>query len=163
MASNTDGFSFAYLKEALCVNLSQGSSAIDTDVHLHYRRSVSTLVLMAGFEDDEKAEFRDVLKGQIKSLRDQLDKNKDKVHSVSPTVTSGGAMPARGSPASRSMGGAPKIDERSIGLARIWDTMPGGTGGMPGALPSGPGQQAGPSAKRELRSMAYSLGRSFMP
>ena len=125
-------------------------------------RSVSTLVLMAGFEDGDMQEFGDVLKGQIKALRDQLDKDKDKdlsASSSSPRVV--GAVPVRPSTRSSNVSTV-KVDERSIGLARIWDASSGTTGGMPGALPSGPSQQTGSGARRELRSMAYSLGRSFM-
>lgn len=36
--------------------------------------SVSSLVLLAGLEDDEKPEFETLVKAQIKTLRKQLDK-----------------------------------------------------------------------------------------
>lgn len=37
--------------------------------------SVSSLVLMAGFEDDDKRSFESVIKETIKTLREQLDKD----------------------------------------------------------------------------------------
>jgi len=52
IAKSTEQFSFAYLKEVF----------------------VSSLVLLAGFEDSEKPEFEDLIKAQIKTLRKQLDK-----------------------------------------------------------------------------------------
>ncbi|KAF4575048.1 hypothetical protein EYR36_006404 [Pleurotus pulmonarius] len=55
VAGLTERFSFAYLKEAF----------------------VSTLVTLAGLEDDEKVEFSTLLKSQIKTLRKQLDKSSD--------------------------------------------------------------------------------------
>ena len=119
---------------------------------------------MAGLEDGDTQEFGDVLKGQIKALRDQLDKDKDKNKNLSASPAASrvvGAAPARPSPRPGSVG-VVKVDERSIGLGRIWDASSGSAGGMPGALPAGPSQQTGSGARRELRSMAYTLGRSFM-
>lgn len=52
VAESTSLFSFAYLKEVF----------------------VSSLVILASFEDKDKPEFADVLKDQIKVLRKQLDK-----------------------------------------------------------------------------------------
>ncbi|KAJ8507663.1 hypothetical protein ONZ45_g9995 [Pleurotus djamor] len=52
IAAATTNFSFAYLKEAF----------------------VSTLVTLAGLDDDEKGVFSDMLKAEIKTLRKQLDK-----------------------------------------------------------------------------------------
>ncbi|KAI0723095.1 P-loop containing nucleoside triphosphate hydrolase protein [Earliella scabrosa] len=136
IASNTKGFSFAYLKEAF----------------------VSTLVLMAGFEDDDRRSFADVLKGQIKSLREQLDQDKDKLRHLGAPQT---APSAQGGTPPPQPGGRryTPVDERSIGLARVWDATPGPVGSMPGALPAQP-RDAG-ARQRDLRSMAYFLGRSF--
>ncbi|KIM91080.1 hypothetical protein PILCRDRAFT_811596 [Piloderma croceum F 1598] len=53
VASSTGKFSFAYLKEVF----------------------VSSLVLLAGFEGEHKPDFASVIKGQIKALRQQLDKS----------------------------------------------------------------------------------------
>ena len=39
---------------------------------------------MAGFEDGKEKPFGDVLRGQIKSLREQLDKNKDALRRGAP-------------------------------------------------------------------------------
>ncbi|KAI0722230.1 P-loop containing nucleoside triphosphate hydrolase protein [Cerioporus squamosus] len=123
VASTTDGFSFAYLKEAF----------------------VSSLVLLAGYEDDKKPEFREVLLSQVKKLREQLDKNKDTL--VPPQSTPVGYVSA-----SAHSNGAPRmqIDERSIGQPRVWDAAPGPVGRMPGALPAGPSQQPGPSARARV-------------
>ncbi|KZP18816.1 P-loop containing nucleoside triphosphate hydrolase protein [Athelia psychrophila] len=52
IAKSTEQFSFAYLKEIF----------------------VSSLVLLAGLDDDEKPEFETLVKVQIKTLRKQLDK-----------------------------------------------------------------------------------------
>jgi len=52
VASSTEQFSFAYLKEAF----------------------VSSLMLLAGFEGEDKPDFASMLKDQIKVLRKQLDK-----------------------------------------------------------------------------------------
>ncbi|RPD66739.1 P-loop containing nucleoside triphosphate hydrolase protein [Lentinus tigrinus ALCF2SS1-7] len=137
VASGTDGFSFAYLKEAF----------------------VSSLVLLAGYETDDKPEFRDVLLDQIKKLRKQLDKSKDTL--VPPQAISVGVASA-----TAQSNGAPRmqIDQRVIGQHRIWDAAPGPVGRMPGALPAGPSQQPSPSAR--ARTMAgnvvHALGKSFI-
>lgn len=111
---------------------------------------------MAGFEDDDKREFDEVLMGQIKSLRDQLDKDKDKLLQQSvPRV------PSLGSPSSvtphLSTGRFTHIDERSVGQDRVWDAAPGHVGRMPGALPPTPGPHGDAGARqRELRAMTFS-------
>ncbi|TBU32974.1 P-loop containing nucleoside triphosphate hydrolase protein [Dichomitus squalens] len=141
IASETDGFSFAYLKEAF----------------------VSSLVVLAGYEGDDKPEFRDVLKGQVKSLRDQLDQDKDKKFSqlsLAAAVSAGAPTSAPRPNASR----VTRVDERSLGLARIWDAASGAVGRMPGAMPAGDGQ-AGAGAEahgKELRNLGLSFGRSFV-
>ncbi|CDO71396.1 hypothetical protein BN946_scf184908.g154, partial [Trametes cinnabarina] len=56
VASKTDGFSFAYLKEAF----------------------VSSLVLLAGWDGDDKPKFSKILLAEVKALHDQLDKDKGK-------------------------------------------------------------------------------------
>ncbi|KII94889.1 hypothetical protein PLICRDRAFT_128201 [Plicaturopsis crispa FD-325 SS-3] len=53
IADSTDKFSFAYLKEAF----------------------VSSLVLLAGYEEEDKPEFETVIKSTIKTLRKQLANN----------------------------------------------------------------------------------------
>ena len=126
---------------------------------------------MAGFEGDEHPEFGDVLQGQVKALREQLDKDKNIsaqfVPTSAATFASPQQRPSRLGPRP-GFAAAPhvKVDERSIGLGRIWDsgaTTSAGIGGMPGALPAGPSQQQpGAGGRRELRSMAYNIGRSFM-
>ncbi len=117
---------------------------------------------MAGIEDGDKREFRDVLKSQVKALRSQLDKDKDKFASSSlASGVQGIASAGPTQPAIRRF--ATQIDERSAGQARIWDGAPGPVGRMPGALPTGPSQEGDAGARRrELRSMAISLGRSFI-
>ncbi|KAL1937719.1 hypothetical protein VTO73DRAFT_12872 [Trametes versicolor] len=145
VASKTTGFSFAYLKEAF----------------------VSSLVLLAGWEGD-KPDFKDVLLRTVKTLREQLDKDKD-------SALKSDAAPAFGFPrmfhsapgpqtnASR----LPRVEARSIGQPRIWDTTPSTPAGrMPGALPSGTdAQREGGSGRRDVRTMASAaaaLGRSFI-
>ena len=113
---------------------------------------------MAGFEDDDRRSFADVLKGQIKSLREQLDQDKDKLRHLGAPQT---APSAQGGTPPPQPGGRryTQVDERSIGLARVWDATPGPVGSMPGALPAQPGDAG--ARQRDLRSMAYFLGRSF--
>ncbi|KAI1786675.1 P-loop containing nucleoside triphosphate hydrolase protein [Ganoderma leucocontextum] len=139
IASETDGFSFAYLKEAF----------------------VSSLVLLAGFEDDDKPGFGDVLKGQVKSLRDQLDKGKDKLSQLgsAPAVSAR----ARPSPPRPNAGRLTQIDERFLGLGRIWDATAGAVGRMPGSMPgvADPAEAGAQSQRRELRDLGLSFGRSF--
>ena len=127
--------------------------------------SVSSLVLLAGFEGDDKPEFGDVLKGQVKSLRDQLDKNKDKKLSQ---FNRAAAVPA-GAPASPpqpSTGRMTQVDERSLGLARIWDAASGAIGRMPGAMPASvdPRVAGAEPHAREPRNLGpiLSFGKSFV-
>lgn len=70
VAESTEGFSFAFLKEALyvsCVNLTFPTANIMPSA------SVSTLVTLAGIAKD-KPSFSTTLKLQIKALRKQLEK-----------------------------------------------------------------------------------------
>ncbi|KAI0751550.1 P-loop containing nucleoside triphosphate hydrolase protein [Daedaleopsis nitida] len=151
IATSTDGFSFAYLKEALCVL--PVTRVASTDMTYN---SVSTLVLMAG--DEEEREFSDVLKDQVKALRGQLDKNPDNSRSLDMAQTS---LSFGVTPREPSGGRLPQVDERSLGQGRIWDATSGPVGRMPGALPAS-GQQAEGARRREFRTMAYSIGRSFI-
>lgn len=166
VASGTAGFSFAYLKEALYVPRCHPSPVAEQTYSHSARppRSVSSLVLMAGFDDDKKPAFRDVLLGQIKKLREQLDKGKD-----APLVPPRATPLDAAAPAQPHGGPRMQIDERSVGQTRIWDAAPGPVGRMPGALPlpAGPGlgQQPGLTAAR-ARTMAgnvvHALGKSFI-
>ncbi|KAI0637987.1 P-loop containing nucleoside triphosphate hydrolase protein [Trametes polyzona] len=148
VAAETDGFSFAYLKEAF----------------------VSSLVLLAGWEGD-KPEFREVLMNQIKTLREQLDKDKDKVRVADTPAAFGLPRAIHGHGASGQTNGnggrLPRVDARVIGQPRIWDTtasIPGGR--MPGAMPSGTdAQRDGLGGRRDVRaiaSAAAALRRSFI-
>ncbi|EMD40855.1 hypothetical protein CERSUDRAFT_111434 [Gelatoporia subvermispora B] len=137
VAEITEKFSFAYLKEAF----------------------VAALVLLAGWEGDDKPSFATVLKDQIKELRGQLDK--DPEHAVP------GAYPSSSAPLPsppRHAGRAQQcVDPRLQSQARIWD---GGHGSprltMPGEMPAtGPSRAEG----RDVRAMALAaaaLGRSFI-
>lgn len=71
VASSTELFSFAYLKEALCV---LSLDPFESTIILTFHCSVSSLVLLAGFEEEDKPEFETLIKAQIKTLRKQLDK-----------------------------------------------------------------------------------------
>ncbi|OCH90947.1 P-loop containing nucleoside triphosphate hydrolase protein [Obba rivulosa] len=136
VAEITEKFSFAYLKEAF----------------------VAALVLLAGWEGDDKPSFATVLKDQIKELRNQLDKDPD--HVVP------GAYPSSSAPLPsppRNAGRAPQtVDLRMHTQARIWDgghRSPRMT--MPGEMPAGPQRTEG----RDVRAMALAaaaLGRSFI-
>ncbi|KAI0650237.1 P-loop containing nucleoside triphosphate hydrolase protein [Trametes meyenii] len=142
VASETDGFSFAYLKEAF----------------------VSSLVLIAGHDGEDKPKFSDVLLAQVKALRDQLDKDKD---ITSQTSTSPSTSFARGSPTVQANATRlPRLDPRAIGRARIWDTSSSASGRMPGALPGGSdASRDAVSNRRDVRAMAAAaaaLGRSFI-
>lgn len=64
VASSTEQFSFAYLKEAF----------------------VSSLVLLAGFEGEDKPDFATMIKGQIKTLRKQLDKASENFRATPPAT-----------------------------------------------------------------------------
>ena len=122
--------------------------------------SVSTLVLMAGHDGDDKPEFGDMLKAQVKALRDQLDKNKGKPQRMPAAYAVQSGSPSY---ASARVSSLPSIDHRSIGQDRIWDATSGLFGSMPGGLPMAPGQHIDPNARRAaLRDMALSLGRSFL-
>lgn len=161
IASETDGFSFAYLKEALCVPF-RVRLVLYAFSRNRVTDSVSSLVLLAGLEDDDKPEFGDVLKGQVKALRDQLDKGKDKLAqqgagpAVSPRVRSSPPQPH----ASRMT----QVDERFLGLGRIWDATAGAVGRMPGSIPGAadPAEVGGQNQRRELRDLGLSFGRSFI-
>ncbi|KAF9821282.1 hypothetical protein IEO21_00890 [Rhodonia placenta] len=114
VAASTVKFSFAYLKEVF----------------------VSSLVLLAGYEDDEKPPFAHVLRGQIKSLRDQLD-NEPKGARDAPTP--GASAISSATPAQRVGSGRffDSLDSRLTGQSRIWDSSDSGPRlTMPGGLPS---------------------------
>ncbi|KAI0729314.1 P-loop containing nucleoside triphosphate hydrolase protein [Fomitopsis betulina] len=119
IAHITNKFSFAYLKEAF----------------------VSTLVILAGIDGDEKPSFDSVLKGQIKSLRDQLDRDTLMYPSGSPSRSSGSSVAGIGSPRSAQQSRAfDTLRSRLPGAGRIWDTSDNNTRlTMPGALPQGQG------------------------
>lgn len=118
-------------------------------------------MLLAGFEDDEKPEFRDVLKGQVKALRDQLDKGKDKLSQLGSTLPVSARV--RPSPPQPHGGRLAQVDERLLGLGRIWDVTAGAVGRMPGSMPGGadPGEAGAQNRRRELRDIDLSFGRSF--
>jgi hypothetical protein len=80
VADSTEGFSFAYLKEALYVALP--NLTLPTTDNLPFF-SVSTLVTLAGISKD-KPSFSTTLKVQIKALRKQLEKTTES------TITSRG-------------------------------------------------------------------------
>ncbi|KAI9069256.1 P-loop containing nucleoside triphosphate hydrolase protein [Trametes sanguinea] len=146
VASRTDGFSFAYLKEAF----------------------VSSLVLLAGYDGDDKPEFSEILLAEVKTLREQLDKDKDK--DAAKPVGLLGAMPAQGSHCATASSHAgtrlPQVDVRTIHTrpTRIWGTGDSGpSGGMPGAMPDS--QREGFIGRRDVRAMASAAaaaGRSFI-
>ncbi|KAI0327751.1 P-loop containing nucleoside triphosphate hydrolase protein [Cubamyces sp. BRFM 1775] len=151
VASKTSGFSFAYLKEAF----------------------VSSLVLLAGHDGDDKPEFKDLLLEQVKVLRKQLDKDKDTMRSFDGAPHAAAfARGTAGVSAPSSGGRLPQIDPRSIRIgqpsARIWDTSAStsaaaAAGRMPGAMPDA--QREGFSSRRDVRavaSAAAALGRSFI-
>ncbi|THH31305.1 hypothetical protein EUX98_g2882 [Antrodiella citrinella] len=140
IAAGTEDFSFAYLKEAF----------------------VSTLVLLAGKDEDDDRDFQTLLRHQIKSLRDQLDK--------SPTLV----------PESRKLVQLPRSapspsfnprDQSALGRfaqkGRFWSAGPidyRNTSTMPGALPEG-SQSMRSEGGRDMRSMALAaaaLGRSYI-
>ncbi|KAI9001372.1 P-loop containing nucleoside triphosphate hydrolase protein [Trametes punicea] len=145
VASKTAGFSFAYLKEAF----------------------VSSLVLMAGYDGDDKPVFSELLLEQVKALREQLDKDKPKdvVHTSDAVPALAPAQSMHCVPSQSDGRPSPWIDVRSIGQARIWDTTgpPALVGRMPGAMPDA--QWDGGRGGRDILAMASAaaaLGRSFM-
>jgi len=112
IAASTAKFSFAYLKEAF----------------------VSSLVILAGFESDHKPSFANVIRGQIKSLRSQLEKDSARAESAAAPF-SFSDVPPRCSSTRR----LDAIPAWLAGQSRIWDTgageqkftMPGGMPGLP--------------------------------
>lgn len=141
VAQATDGFSFAYLKEAF----------------------VSALVLLAGYEDGENPAFSVVLLSQIKTLRDQLKKqpkNVEQERSVFATSTTSSGWRA---PERRPFVGSEGILPGRLGLkGRFWSTGEENVG-MPGGLPA---MSASPRAGPEVNDgrtpvVLSSLGRSF--
>ncbi|KAI0082447.1 P-loop containing nucleoside triphosphate hydrolase protein [Panus rudis PR-1116 ss-1] len=166
VAKATDKFSFAYLKEAF----------------------VSTLVLLAGMDTDDRPPFADVLLQQIKVLRNQLDQDPDrKVHrKVLPPRPLPGTYPAQGATSHqseaqpRAEGRLAAAYGRLIQHGRIWDVGNSGSGApepgndtypsMPGDLPlsmRSPYSMGGTTVegRRDIRSMALAAaasGRSFI-
>jgi transitional endoplasmic reticulum ATPase len=79
IAKNSDGLSFAYLKEALCVSF---------HIVLHLSRvvrSVSTLVLLA---TQDGIDFARTLKAQVKELRDQVREHPENMMNIPPETSS---------------------------------------------------------------------------
>ncbi|KAH8106023.1 P-loop containing nucleoside triphosphate hydrolase protein [Cristinia sonorae] len=149
IAAATEKFSFAYLKEAF----------------------VSTLVLLAGKKEDEEKDFKTLLKGQIKTLRDQLDHS-----SLRDTIQATRSSGSGNSNASPSFG--PR-DQSALGrfaqsgrFSGGWNARPieyHSNVAMPGGLPDAMGGNQLPmmmqGGGRDVRSMAKaaaSLGRSFI-
>lgn len=71
IADATDGFSFAYLKEALYVH-SALFALPESNIEVLSFLSVSSLVLFASDENEQT--FEEIIKEQIKKLRKQLNK-----------------------------------------------------------------------------------------
>jgi len=134
IACATDKFSFAYLKEVF----------------------VSSLVLLAGYEDDDKPTFATVVKSQIKTLRGQLDNGPGHAapaaysvaHSVVPAVSA----------IARPDGRTRYVDSRLLGQERVWDVSEGSRMSMPGELPGLARQRPEP---RDARPVVTAFGRSF--
>ncbi|CAL1701102.1 unnamed protein product [Somion occarium] len=146
VATATEKFSFAYLKEAF----------------------VSTLVLLAGMEDDKKPTFATLLQKQIKSLRNQLDKSPELKTAPGTSQPIPGAFPSRAPPSQqRSEGRFQGAFSQFANQSRIWDI---GTRGDPSINAPGdmypdssPGRRF--EGGRDVRSMALAaaaLGRSFI-
>ncbi|GBE80036.1 hypothetical protein SCP_0212380 [Sparassis crispa] len=135
VASATDGFSFAYLKEAF----------------------VSALVLLAGDKGDEKPVFATVLLGQIKSLRDQLKKQP---HSAGAQSATGDVRHVRISGGSAA-GGSDGLPASCLTLAgRIWsagESKQARTSVMPGGMPG-----MGAALEGRPHATLAALGRSFV-
>jgi hypothetical protein len=70
VADLTNEFSFAYLKEILYATVHLSLSVLL--IHLH--ASISSLVILASYEGDDKPTFATTLKQQIRVLQKQLDK-----------------------------------------------------------------------------------------
>ena len=122
---------------------------------------MSTLVLLAGIEGDDKPSFGSVLKGQIKSLRDQLDRDKSTFLPVSSSRVVGGSMAGLGAPRpGQQSRGFDALRSRLPGAAgRIWDTSDHSTRmAMPGALPQSSGSGAN---LNDVKPVAMG-GRSFI-
>ncbi|KAI0921649.1 hypothetical protein AcW1_004439 [Taiwanofungus camphoratus] len=140
IATATEKFSFAYLKEVF----------------------VSSLVLLAGYEDETKPSFATVLRGQIKALRDQLDRSPEQADTASygpVSVPMAQAKPAQA--VSRSM--RKFSDSRLTDQGRIWDSGDSGSR-MPGGLPA-PGPQTAEGRDVRSRAMKFAettLGQSFI-
>ena len=124
--------------------------------------SVSSLVLLAGFEEDDKPEFGDVLKGQVKAVRGQLDNGKDKLSQ--PGSAAAVSARARPSPPQPHASRLTQVDERFLGLGRIWDATAGAVGRMPGSMPvvAEPAEAGAQNQRREMRDIGLSFGRSFV-
>ncbi|KAI0824724.1 hypothetical protein BC628DRAFT_1419831 [Trametes gibbosa] len=127
--------------------------------------SVSSLVLLAGWEGD-KPEFGTILLGQVKTLRDQLDKDKDSVKGSETHSAANFPRVAQGTSGGQTNGSRlARFDARHIGQPRIWDTSASSPAGrMPGALPGGTEGQGGNNRRdvRTIASAAAALGRSFI-
>lgn len=122
---------------------------------------MSTLVLLAGIEGDDKPSFESVLKGQIKSLRDQLDRDKSSFSPVSSSrvigSSVGGITPPR--PGQQSRGFDVLRSRLPSAAGRIWDTSDYNTRmAMPGALPQGQGSSVN---LNDVKPVAMG-GRSFI-
>lgn len=130
--------------------------------------SVATLVLLAGKDDDDEGDFQTVLRHQIKSLRDQLDK--DSSHSQLAVRTTSSSLPrvAPSPPPFRPRD--PSALGRLAQSGRFWSASAldyHNTSSMPGALPDGAsyGASSMGESRRDVRSMAMAaaaLGRSFV-
>ncbi|TCD70438.1 hypothetical protein EIP91_003519 [Steccherinum ochraceum] len=149
IAVATEKFSFAYLKEAF----------------------VSTLVLLAGREKDDTRDFKTLLKHQVKSLKDQLDKSPENATPPrSPWRTQASSFGPR--ERDQLLPSQPRFSQGR----RFWNANPsdlrggGASSAMPGALPDGmqhgqPNEQNPMEGRRDVRSMAMAaaaLGRSFI-
>ena len=138
--------------------------------------SVSTLVLLAGWEGD-KPSFGDLLKRQIRTLRDQLDK--DRGFSSSRTLPTPQVRRIPGPPAptaEQNQGLQRRFESRLPGSVtrrpdqtRVWsiDMNDNSNTGMsiPGDMPPDVSSNQRLENRRDVRSMALAaaaLGRSFI-
>lgn len=113
VASSTDKFSFAYLKEAF----------------------VSSLVFLAGFEGEDKPDFASVIREQIEALRQQLDKPSGSFgteHAVTCTVSPPEHAPERDIRALLDMLSDDSGQRRENNPRRVYTTM----ADVPGPPPS---------------------------